>query len=110
MVTPSGSMSTIGATAATLLLTLVVSRISVPGSMDDTVVNAGNAQHSGEMALHDQAVALDGFDVCGAADQRHVVELRKLCAVGAADGAGAEDDDVHRPFILFGCGVHLLRS
>ena len=35
-------MLTIGATQATLLLTLAVSRISVPGSIAGTVVKAGS--------------------------------------------------------------------
>jgi hypothetical protein len=40
-------MSTIGRTAATLLLTFVVSRISVPGSIRGTAANAGSRSVSG---------------------------------------------------------------
>ena len=69
----------------------------MPGSIDGTVVNAGSGSVAGQVALHDQAVALDRLDVRGAADQRDVVEFRKSGAVGAADRAGAEDDDLHRP-------------
>ena len=62
-----------GSTAATLLLTLVVSRISVPGSIAVSRVTAGRWQRFGEQALHLQAVPLNGRDVRGAADQRDVV-------------------------------------
>ena len=37
----------------------------------------------------------------GAADQRDVVIFREPGAIDTADRAGAEDDDPHRPLILF---------
>ena len=73
MVTPSGSSGTIGSTAATLLLTLVVSRISVPGSIEASRGDGRQVERFGEQALHLQAVPLDRRHVRGAADQRDVV-------------------------------------
>ena len=84
-----------GSTAATLLLTLVVRRMSVPGSMRSSRRDGRQPKRFVEQALHGQAVVLDRLDVRGAADQRDVVMLGKLGAVDAADRAGAEDDDPH---------------
>ena len=55
----------------------------------------------GALGDRDRGIALDGLDVSGAADQGDVVILREAGAVDAADRAGAEDDDAHRPLILF---------
>ena len=92
--------STIGATAATLLLTLVVSRISVPGSIARTVVKAGSRSVADRWPCMTRPSRWIAATWRGAADQRDVVMGRQLRAVDAADRAGAEDDDVHRPFIL----------
>ena len=49
MVTPSGSNGTIGSTAATLLLTLVVNKINVPGAID--VKYTRNWDRSGAISI-----------------------------------------------------------